>query len=278
MLVGGSAMLNVTVKQTNEVCNNPPIIWTSDNPSVAVVSEDGVVTALSAGTVHVTASIQTLSAQCTVTVIEDSNIEPEYVDLGLSVKWATFNVGALSPEDFGAYYAWGETEPKSSYDWSTYKWCNGSDTTMTKYCNNSDYGNNGFTDAKTTLDLEDDVAHVQWGGNWRMPTKAEQDELRTNCTWEWYSSDNTEFNGVAGYKVTSKIEGYTGRFIFLPAAGSRQGPGTYLSGAGSSVFYWSSSLYTDNPGGAWALNQFFFSGFEIVLSRCCGQSVRPVCE
>ncbi|MBO7112331.1 MAG: hypothetical protein J6V75_00065, partial [Bacteroidaceae bacterium] len=132
--------------------------------------------------------------------------EYAYVDLGLSVKWATCNVGASKPEEYGDYYAWGETEPKTTYDWSTYKWCKGSSATMTKYCNNSSYGNNGFTDTKTTLDPEDDVAHVKWGGNWRMPTISEFEDLINNCTWTW-----TTQNGVNGYKVTSKKSGYTDR-------------------------------------------------------------------
>ena len=198
------------------------------------------------------------------------------VDLGLSVKWASFNVGASKPEEYGDYYAWGETETKNDYGWSTYKWCKGTDQTMTKYCNKSSYGNNGFTDTKTTLDPEDDVAHVVWGGTWRMPTKAEQDDLRNKCTWTWYGSGNTEFNGVAGYKVTSNIEGYTDRFIFLPAAGCRGG--TYLYDVGYYGIYWSSSLSTDYP--YYAYNLIFRSGRVNWndYDRCSGPSVRPVCE
>ena len=199
----------------------------------------------------------------------------EYVDLGLSVKWATCNVGATKPEEYGDYFAWGETEPKTDYSWSTYKWCKGSYTTMTKYCNKSDYGNNGFTDTKTTLDLEDDVAHVKWGGSWRMPTKAEQDDLRNKCDWKWYSSGNTEFNGVAGYKVTSNIEGYKDRFIFLPAAGSRYVTG--LFNVGSFGGYWSSSLRTGYPYYAWSVS-FDSSGvIAYYYDRFHGRSVRPVC-
>ena len=208
----------------------------------------------------------------------------EYVDLGLSVKWATFNVGATWPWEYGDYFAWGEIEPKKDYSWSTYKWCNGSERTMTKYCNISSYGNDGFTDTKTTLDPEDDVAQVKWGGSWRMPTKAEQDELRDNCTWTWYNSGNIEFNGVAGYKVTSNKTGYTDRYIFLPAAG---GPtGTDLHYVGSRGYYWSSSLYTDNPNDpdhqndpndAWI---FYFTnsgGHGTLFNyRRNGQPVRPV--
>ncbi len=187
----------------------------------------------------------------------------EYVDLGLSVKWATCNVGATKPEDYGDYFAWGETEPKSTYDWSTYKYCNGSYNTLTKYNNSSSYGT---VDNKTTLDLIDDAARANWGGSWRMPTKAEQDELRNNCTWTW-----TTQNGVNGYKVT----GTNGNSIFLPAAGCRYV--SSLSSAGSGGDYWSSSLYTVSPSVAYYL-YFYSSGVDWDYStRYYGQSVRPVC-
>ena len=272
LLVGGNAALSVVVKKNNDIYYYNPE-WNSDNPSVAIVDQNGVVTAMSAGTAHITASIQTVSVQCTVTVTDNEDIEHEYVDLGLSVKWATFNVGALSPEEYGGYYAWGETEPKTDYSWSTYKWCNGSERTMTKYCNNSEYGDDGFTDTLTVLTPEDDVAHVKWGGSWRMPTKAEQDELRNNCTWTWYDSGNTEFGGVAGYKVTSKIEGYTDRSIFLPAVGCRSGTDLMSVGDG---FYWSSSLST-YPNRAYYLH--FFPGYVGCgdITHEWGFSVRPVC-
>lgn len=196
----------------------------------------------------------------------------EFVDLGLSVKWATCNVGATKPEEYGDYYAWGETETKTDYSWSTYKWCNGSNTTLTKYNTNSSYGT---VDNKTTLDPEDDVAHVKWGGTWRMPTKAEQDELLNNCTWKWYGKDNTEFNGVAGYKVTSNIEGYKDCFIFLPAAGYLRDTSFY--GVGYYGNDWSSSLSSDAPDRAWKLD--FRSGFRDTSHnyRNDGRSVRPVC-
>lgn len=191
----------------------------------------------------------------------------EYVDLGLSVKWANMNVGASSPEEYGDYFAWGETQPKSNYNWSTYKWCNGSSPSMTKYCTFSDYGT---VDNKTTLELSDDAAHVNWGGNWRMPTEAEQDELRNtnNCTWTW-----TIQNGVNGYKVTSKKNGNS---IFLPAAGSRDDSSLY--NAGSRGFYMSSSL---NKGGSYyACCLYFDSGGEkkTIGSRDYGHPVRAVCQ
>ncbi len=191
----------------------------------------------------------------------------EYVDLGLSVKWATCNVGAESPEEYGDYFAWGEVKPKETYSWSTYEWCNGSYDTQTKYCTSSSYGT---VDNKTQLDLSDDAATANWGGAWRMPTKEEQDELRENCTWKW-----TTENGVNGYRVTSNKEGYTDKSIFLPAAGYRSN--SDLNIAGSDGFYWSSSLNTDNPYYAYNLN-FNSSNVDWYNnSRYYGQSVRPVC-
>lgn len=150
------------------------------------------------------------------------------VDLGLSVKWAPFNVGATKSEEHGDYFAWGETKPKSSsYDWSTYKYCKGSENTMTKYCTDSRDGYNGFTDNKTVLDPDDDAAHVNWGGDWRMPTKSEFEEFSEieNCTWTW-----TTINGVNGYKIVSKKTGFDGNWIFLPAAGYREGTNQYIGG------------------------------------------------
>ena len=196
----------------------------------------------------------------------------EAVELGLSVKWASFNVGADFPFEYGLYYAWGETDPKADYSFYTYKWCNDYSYALTKYNTSS---SSGIVDDKTALDPEDDVAHVKWGGNWRMPTKAELDDLRDKCTWTWYDSGNTEFNGVAGYKVTSNIEGYTDRFIFLPAAGYFSD--TTLHYVGESGRYWSSTLYTDSTersGGIQFFKGYFGTGY---LQRRYGFTVRPVC-
>lgn len=198
----------------------------------------------------------------------------EAVDLGLSVKWANFNVGASEPEGYGLHFAWGETELAEYYDWSIYKYCNGSKTTLTKYCNKSDYGNNGFVDNKTVLDPEDDVAHVKWGGDWRMPTKFEQDELRNedNCTWTWIT-----INGVNGYKVQSNKSGYTDNWIFLPAAGFY---GASDLVAGKFGGYWSSSLSTDFWGPDHACSIYFYSGYvddKGSSYRYYGLPVRPVC-
>ena len=188
----------------------------------------------------------------------------EYVDLGLSVKWATCNVGANAPEEYGDYFAWGETTTKSAYDWSTYKWCNGSENTMTKYCTNSSYG---IVDNKTTLELSDDAARANWGGSWRMPTDAEMTELREQCIWTW-----TTRNGVNGYIVTAA----NGNSIFLPAAGLRFD--NSLDYVGKTGCYWSSLLYTDEPFGAYylAIVSTFTSGEYSY--RSYGFTVRPVCQ
>lgn len=196
----------------------------------------------------------------------------DYVDLGLSVKWATCNVGADKPEDNGNLYAWGETEVKEQYTVRTSKW-GSMPFSLKKYNINSEQGT---VDNKTTLDLEDDVAHVTWGGNWRMPTREEMDELHDNCTWEW-----TAINGVNGYRVTSKKQGYTDRSIFLPAAGYKAN-GRYEYGSNGN--YWSRSLMTDPYGdgnvicGTAACIRFNNNqanvGWE---ARDAGLSIRPVC-
>ena len=167
----------------------------------------------------------------------------EYVDLGLSVKWATCNVGASKPEEYGDYFAWGETKPKSEY---------------------SDWNYSYYTDP-TILPLSADAARANWGGSWRMPTREEQDELRQQCTWTW-----TTQNGVNGYKVT----GTNGNSIFLPAAGCRYD--SSLDDAGSLGYYWSSSLNTGNPGGAWYVYFVSDSVHRYSNDRYCGFSVRPV--
>ena len=196
----------------------------------------------------------------------DLNIH-EYVDLGLSVKWATCNVGATKPEEYGDYFAWGETQPKSNYDWSTYKWCNGNNTTLTKYNTSSSYGT---VDNKTTLEAADDAARANWGGSWRMPTDAELTELREQCTWTW-----TTQNGVEGYKVVSKTNGNS---IFLPAR--HVDIGDCLDCIDVLGNYWSSSLYMGSPNCAYEL--YFDPRGGVMLDpvnlRYYGQSVRPVCQ
>ena len=191
----------------------------------------------------------------------------EYVDLGLTsgLLWATCNVGADTPEGYGDYFAWGETTPKDTYNWSTYQHCNGSQNTLTKYCNNSGYGYNGFTDNLTTLLPEDDAATANWGNGWRMPTLEEWQELYNYTSGTW-----TTQNGVYGWLFTAA----NGNSLFLPAAGYR-GSSSLLN-AGSYGGYWSSSLYADGPRYAWDF--YFFSGASYISGhyRDIGQSVRPV--
>jgi hypothetical protein len=196
---------------------------------------------------------------------EKSNTIPEYaVDLGLpsGTLWADRNVGADSPEAYGDYFAWGETEPKDYYFWDTYQWCNGSDDTLTKYCTNSSYGTE---DGKNVLDLEDDAAYVNMGSEWRMPTPTEVKELINNCTWTW-----TTQNGVYGRKVT----GPNSNSIFLPAAGYRYYGS--LGSAGSDGHYWSSSLYESRPYIAYYLGFYSANYNWYGITRCDGESVRAV--
>ena len=158
----------------------------------------------------------------------------EWVDLGLSsgTLWATCNVGANSPEEGGDFFAWGETEPKEVYDWSTYKWCESDEFSFMKYCTKSDYGFNGFTDGKTELDPEDDAAYVNWGASWRMPTIRQFDELCQECTWTM-----TQLNGVKGQLVT----GPNGNTLFLPVKG-----GSLNDGKPGGLF-WSRTLTANFP-------------------------------
>ena len=191
-------------------------------------------------------------------------IDYEYVDLGLpsGTLWATMNVGADAPEDYGYYFLWGETAPKSAYDWETYKWCDGSWSALTKY---NTMGSYGKVDNKTELDPADDAARVNWGPLWRMPTSDQLVELMEKCTWEWTLS-----NGVNGQLIT----GPNGNSLFLPAAGLRSASSLYE--AGESGYYWSRTLDTTDPSGACIL--YFDSVFMDLGtgSRGSGQCVRAV--
>lgn len=197
------------------------------------------------------------------------------IDLGLSVKWASWNVGASAPEEYGAYFAWGETDAKWDYNWSTYTWCYGMSSTLTKYCplSKTNYwdGTNS-PDNKVTLDLEDDAANVNWGGTWRMPTVAEWTELRENCTWTWTSNYNN--TGISGRIVTSIKLGYTDKSIFLPAAGYRSDSLLYY--VGDYGLYWSSTLNTNAPDAAWYVSFLSGSVSMMIEGRYSGRSVRPV--
>lgn len=194
----------------------------------------------------------------------------DYVDLGLpsGTLWATCNIGAEKPEDYGNYYAWGETQPKDYYYWSTYKYCGDEGrTTLTKYCCDSVYGYNGYTDNLTVLLPEDDVAKVNWGNDWRMPTKEEWQELNNNTTSFW-----TTLSGVNGRLFTAN----NGNSLFLPAAGTCRC--NELENAGCVGYFLSSSLDMRDTSCAWYFG--FNSNYHGVDGqyRDGGSTVRPVCS
>lgn len=191
----------------------------------------------------------------------------EWVDLGLpsGTLWATCNVGANSPEEYGDYFAWGETAPKDNYDLSTYKWCNGTVNTLTKYCFDSESGYNGFVDDKTQLELEDDAAYVNWGPYWRMPSTDQQQELLNNCTSEW-----TTLNGVNGRLFT----GPNGKTLFLPAGSNIME--NEPDDVGNEGIYWSRTIYSNYPDHAYGLTFEEDKTFNWDYDRVNGCPVRPV--
>lgn len=185
------------------------------------------------------------------------------VDLALpsGLLWATTNVGANHPEDIGSYFAWGETKPKNDYSWTTYKYANGSESTLIKYCNDSSYGN---VDYKEILEEQDDAATANWGNPWRIPTLKETQELINYCSWEL-----TTQNGVSGYKVT----GANGNSIFLPAGGVKQYNGVYFTDRSVVM---SSSLFTYCTSASVLNCQDGAPHYWYGWSRCWGYPVRPV--
>ena len=219
--------------------------------------------------------VVSIEATYSFTVIGDRNLvgnfavssAGNYVDLDLpsGTLWAACNIGANAPEQYGDYFAWGETQPKDNYSWNTYQYCNGSESSLIRYCNSSGFGYNGFTDNLTMLLPEDDAATVNWGEDWRMPTKEEWQELFNNTTMTW-----TQQNGVKGRLFTAA----NGASLFLPAAGYRWD--NELDGIGSYGYYWSRSLRTDYPDYAWYLD-FGSGGYHMYgHNRYLGLSVRPV--
>ena len=252
----------VTLTATVEPANSAVALeWASSDVSVATV-EGGIVTGVAAGMAGITVQAGDKEAVCKITVRDPLAVAS--VDLGLpsGLKWAACNVGASSPEEYGDYYGWGETELNSSYDWPDYGLCNGTSASLTKYNTDSSCG---VVDNKTVLDAEDDVARLILGGKWRMPTIDEWTELQTVCTWTW-----TTAGGVNGELVT----GPNGNSIFLPAAGSRFRTDLYRDGFEGN--YWSSCLFTDSP--TFGLFLYFNSGgyYQSNATRRDGFSVRAV--
>ncbi len=211
--------------------------------------------------------------------VEEKEIEHvEYVDLGLpsGLLWATCNVGADNPWDCGDYFAWGETEPKDWYDWSTYKYGYEFDE-LTKYCYNSMSGYNGFSDNLTVLQSEDDAATVNMGKDWRMPTGDDWRELMANCEFEWTS--NYLGSGVAGRIVWDTYSHTT--HIFLPASGYRF-RGILHHNENEEGRYASSELFLQDGFSTFPdqIRSFEFDsgskGFSASASRTSGLSVRAV--
>ena len=184
------------------------------------------------------------------------NLTHDWVDLGLpsGTLWATCNVGADTPEGIGDYFAWGETSPKDLYDWKSYKYGNWTfeQFEMTKYCTDSCYGLDGFVDNLTLLEPKDDAAAVNWGDDWRMPTKEEWEELYQKTTWTW-----TDINGVMG----RLLNGTNGNSLFLPATGFRLDGELICLGLG---IYWSSTLHSHFPERGWSYH------FDWESSHVCG--------
>jgi|GEM_PF-761062 len=279
LIPGGKTVLTATVN-CNGVIPVDQITWSSDNPDVATV-QYGVVTAKQPGTATITAAVQSVTSQFVITVMAESEIEHDYVDLGLSVKWATLNVGSLNPRHNICTFAWGETDYKwNNYEFqsSYYKWYGYDDGyyKLTKY---NFYSNNGIIDNKYQLELEDDVAHVKWGGDWRMPTDEEFQELIKNCT--------IEADGGC-IKVTSNIEGYTDHYIYLPLDYVHK---DFSSWNGKTGYYWSNTLLCHGDYLYWNGYNYdsnYAARYDIKLNsfpilsrnpgyRCDGVAVRPVC-
>lgn len=190
-----------------------------------------------------------------------------YVDLGLpsGTYWAACNMGANAPEDYGSYFAWGEIFPKATYDWSTYKYCNGDANSLTKYCNNPAFGYNGFTDELSALLPEDDAVSVNWGGGWYLPSVEQWQELI-----DYTTHDTITQNGVKGFLFNAS----NGNSLFLPNAGFYSDNGNHSIGRLS--IFWSNSIDPELPSCAFAFG--FQSGVVTGhQSRQTGASVRAVC-
>ena len=272
IVIEPQATRQLSAKIYNENADNPTITWSSSNDKIATVV-DGLVTAKAIGT----AIIRCIAADgsgkkdsCKVIVRYDRSGTENghaYVDLGLSsgTLWAATNIGASTPEGYGNYYSWGETEVKDVYNEYSYKHCyNGTDE-LTRYCTDQQFGHNGYVDYESTLYVNDDVAYVNWGDKWRMPSVKQLEELYKECTQEWITQ-----NGVNGMLVT----GPSGKSLFFPAAGEVWVD--HFSKAGINGYYWSyelDELYSPHAM-AWEFgsNTNFIFGYK----RIYGMSVRAV--
>lgn len=268
---GNTQTIEATV--TPEYASNKEVTWSSSAEAVATV-EDGVVTAVAAGTAIITCTATDdsgVSATCEVTV----PVEHKYVDLGLTsgTLWATCNLGAEDPADMGYYFAWGETEPKTTYNWSTYAHCNGTNTSFTKYCQANDiWAGGGMPDGLTILQSEDDAATQLWGDEWCMPTSGQLAELN-DCRKEYTSR---QYNGktIYGIKFYNRISGSP--TLFLPISGIvKNETTTYDNG-----YYWANNASKDVKGSSFyiSVEDGVITAMKIIntQNRCYGMTIRPV--
>ena len=283
LLVGETRQLTATIDPV--AVTEPLLEWGTDQYTIATVSDSGVVTAVAPGSTTIT--VITFdggkTAVCKVNVSKTVPI-PNAVDLGLTsgLLWADTNMGATSPEDAGNFYAWAETGTKENYGWETYKWCMGTEKTLTKYVANPEYGYNGMRDTfELVYEHEDDVVCEEFGYNygqgWRLPSVSAWEELREECDWEW-----TTRNGKEGFLVSSKTNSNS---IFLPAAGIKAGTTSIDKGG-----YWTSEYDKYYSSEAYCLHlveeriedeqahiTHIYRTYNVEsLPRCYGMNVRPV--
>ena len=261
---GDVIQLKAEVSPSN--ATNQGLRWCSDNPSVALVTENGKVSALTKGAATISVTTEDGSKTASCTIIVEAMPEPDVVDLGLGVNWASFNLGASVPEECGNFYGWGQRYPDEKYNYETNRWFDGYKTLL-KY---NTISVNGQVDDKTVLEPEDDAASVNLGGEWRMPTLADWEELVDNCTWKWTSQ-----NGVQGYRITSRKSGYTSRSIFLPATGGIMAEYEQIFTESSN--YWSSSLSEDSKSASGLLFNSSKYTVDYTCERTFGLQIRPVC-
>ena len=224
----------------------------------------------------VTACAATFLSSCTKRgADDDKNPYDEYaVDLGLSVKWASVNVGASAEKDLGHYYGWGEVSDKADdvyYDWNSYEVFKGIGTDDAS----RDAALSALYDDKLILKDKYDVAHVKWGGSWRMPTMEEFEELMEKCTWVMEPSDfdNWTAETPGGWRVTSKINGNS---IFIPAAGQRTNM-ELEKDKGKQAYYWTANRDEDSDTFAIGFGRFMNLPSWNCQYVCIGSVVRPVC-
>lgn len=275
MEVGQTQQLEAEVLPENAM--NKEVVWASSDEAVATVSETGLVTVHRAGLAEITATCGKVRGLFTVIVPVETAVA---VDMGLpsGLKWASYNLGATNPEEFGDYYAWGEVMPRSeNFTWEAYKFYAGmneySNVELSKYFSSVD-DLKDLQRGENPGETVDDAARARLGGKWRMPTEEDFEELCVNCD---ILHGFMTYNGVTGFKFINSA--HPEKWIFLPAAGC-QGDDTLDPGT-SYLRYWSSTLV--NIEDMAASLRFFLtsntSGTSINFdSRCFGFSIRPVCE